>query len=288
MNKLLFSLLIGSSVLLLNSCKSDGYKKAESGLEYHFFVENSDSAKPVNGDILLLDMKYKTENDSILFDTRELTRKFKMQMKEASHKGGCIEDAFAMMRVGDSAHFLIDAENFYTITRKIDVPKGIRLGSKLKFEIKLLAIQSIKEIEKEQQQINISSEQEELKYLDHYLKITNTTVKPSPSGLYFIEQIKGTGKKAIAGKKVIVHYTGSFTDGRVFDSSLKRSQPFEFKLGVGEVIPGWDEGISKMAEGGHATLVIPSKLAYGDKGYGEIISPFTSLVFEIDLIEVKD
>jgi len=152
----------------------------------------------------------------------------------------------------------------------------------------LLAIQSIKDIEKEQQQINISSEQEELKYLDHYLKITNTIVKPTQSGLYFVEQTKGSGKKAIAGKKVIVHYTGSFTDGRVFDSSLKRSEPFEFKLGIGEVIAGWDEGISKMSEGGRATLVIPSNLAYGNKGYGKIIPPFTSLVFEIDLIEVKD
>ena len=83
------------------------------------------------------------------------------------------------------------------------------------------------------------------------------------SGLVYIEEVAGTGRAAEAGTKVSVHYTGMLDDGTVFDSSVERGQPIEFMLGVGQVIPGWDEGIALMSTGGKARLVIPSELAYG-------------------------
>lgn len=107
------------------------------------------------------------------------------------------------------------------------------------------------------------------------------------SGLDYIEIEEGTGAQAVAGKTVSVHYTGKFQDGRVFDSSVSRGEPISFKLGAGQVIKGWDEGIAMMKVGGKAQLIIPSDLAYGERGAGGVIPPNATLVFDVELVAVK-
>jgi FKBP-type peptidyl-prolyl cis-trans isomerase len=107
------------------------------------------------------------------------------------------------------------------------------------------------------------------------------------SGLEYIEVEAGTGEQAVAGKKVSVHYTGKFPDGKVFDSSISRGQPIEFQLGRGNVIKGWDEGIALMKVGGKATLTIPPQLAYGESGAGGVIPPNATLVFDVELVGIK-
>ena len=96
----------------------------------------------------------------------------------------------------------------------------------------------------------------------------------------------GDGPEAVTGKGVSVHYTGTLTNGSKFDSSLDRGQPFDFTLGAGQVIRGWDEGVVGMKVGGKRKLTIPPEMAYGERGFGNIIPPGSTLVFEIELLAV--
>ena len=107
------------------------------------------------------------------------------------------------------------------------------------------------------------------------------------SGLQYWEIKKGTGKPAQAGKKVSVHYTGWLTDGKEFDSSRDAGEPIHFTLGVGQVIKGWDEGIAGMKVGGKRQLRIPPELGYGPRGAGSAIPPNATLVFDVELMDVK-
>lgn len=112
------------------------------------------------------------------------------------------------------------------------------------------------------------------------------------SGLRYVDTVVGTGAEAVKGKSVSVHYTGWLLNqgdqkGNKFDSSVDRGEPFEFKLGAGMVIAGWDEGVAGMKIGGKRTLMIPSKLGYGARGAGGVIPPNADLMFDVELLGVK-
>jgi FKBP-type peptidyl-prolyl cis-trans isomerase FkpA len=108
----------------------------------------------------------------------------------------------------------------------------------------------------------------------------------TPSGLIIEEITLGDGDEATAGQNVTVHYTGWLTDGKKFDSSKDRDDPFEFPLGGGRVIKGWDEGVQGMKVGGTRKLTIPPNLGYGPRGAGGVIPPNATLVFEVELLGV--
>lgn len=108
----------------------------------------------------------------------------------------------------------------------------------------------------------------------------------TPSGLIIEDVIVGAGAEAAAGQDVTVHYTGWLTDGKKFDSSKDRGDPFEFPLGEGRVIKGWDEGVQGMKIGGTRKLTIPPALGYGARGAGSVIPPNATLVFEVELLGI--
>jgi FKBP-type peptidyl-prolyl cis-trans isomerase FkpA len=102
-----------------------------------------------------------------------------------------------------------------------------------------------------------------------------------------VEEIQvGSGAEAVAGKQVSVHYTGWLTNGTKFDSSVDRGRPFQFRLGAGDVIKGWDQGVAGMRIGGKRKLTIPPELGYGARGAGGVIPPNATLVFEVELLGV--
>jgi FKBP-type peptidyl-prolyl cis-trans isomerase FkpA len=117
--------------------------------------------------------------------------------------------------------------------------------------------------------------------------VSESETTRTPSGLEYADEAVGSGKEAAAGDRVSVHYTGWLQDGTKFDSSRDRGQPFEFKLGEGRVIRGWEEGVAGMKEGGRRRLVIPPELGYGARAVGGVIPANATLVFEVELLGIR-
>jgi len=112
-------------------------------------------------------------------------------------------------------------------------------------------------------------------------------VVTTDSGLQYEDLVEGTGVSPTVGQTVVVHYTGTLTDGKKFDSSRDRGQHFRFKIGVGQVISGWDEGVISMKVGGRRMLTIPANLGYGSRGAGGVIPPNATLIFDVELFGVE-
>ena len=119
------------------------------------------------------------------------------------------------------------------------------------------------------------------------LEIDSAALTKTASGLQYQDVVTGTGTEATPGKVAVVHYTGWLTDGTKFDSSRDRGEPFSFPLGGGQVIAGWDEGVAGMKVGGRRKLVIPPDLGYGAGGSPPVIPPASTLVFDVELLEVR-
>jgi peptidylprolyl isomerase len=121
------------------------------------------------------------------------------------------------------------------------------------------------------------------KEIDHM----DEAVVQTASGLGYVDLVEGQGAKPAAGDSVSVHYTGWLKDGTKFDSSRDRGSPFEFSIGRGRVIRGWDEGVGTMRVGGKRKLIVPAHLGYGERGAGGVIPPGATLIFEVELLGIS-
>jgi len=275
-------------IVLLASCqnKKEKWQLHEKGFEYIIHQHKKEAKKPKVGDILVLNLSYYTENDSLIFSSNELNTPFRMKLKKTKPTGETIDDALAMMSIGDSMSFKINANLFYTVTRKQKAPKWVKMNDKFIFHVRLKNVFDYNKYLKSKEKKEQHSAKQERKELQKYLELGNITVDTTKSGLYYIEEIKGNGTKAEKGDSVWLNYIGTFLSGEPFSNSYKTGRPFAFVLGKDDVIQGFTEGVSMMKEQGRATLIIPSKLAYGTKG-NHIIPPYTALVFDIELVKVK-
>lgn len=276
---LMLSLLTGCS----NAPK--GYQATDNGLYYRLFTNNG-GENPQIGDLLELTMSCSV-NDTVVI--LPLTKNI-IPMAEPSFWSDFVE-GFSMMHKGDSASFIVDIDSsFVNLFGYNTLPPQFSSTDIMRFEVRLddfypeseFRFRMIENIKK-----NYPAETEKaVSELNAYLEKNGVVAQPTSTGLYYVKTQDGTGEKPSKGSTVKAHYTGYLLDGTVFDTSIERGEPIEFVLGVGQVIPGWDEGIAMMSKGEKAVLYIPYYLAYGDRDLG-VIPPFSNLVFEVELIDFK-
>ena len=284
--KSLFLVLV---VFCFSSCDffSDypGYSKMKSGIYYKLikFGETSEKAKP--GDYMTVDIVYKTITDSIFFEGRR-----KLQITEPSFLGA-IDECFLMLAADEKASFIISANDFFKKTLETTLPAFIIEGDPMKVDIDVVDIQTEEEYFMEKEAflhwIEDFGDYEKV-ILRQYIDQKKVNIEPTESGLYHITLKEGSGEKVFIGDTVTVHYEGKFLNGKFFDSTKRRNSPFQFVYGrKWQVIEGMEEAIGRMVEGERALFILPSQIGFGETGSSTgIIPPYTSTLFEVELLEV--
>lgn len=286
------------ALALTFGCKKSrypGYESTKDGL--YFKIERGGSSKelPKEGDVLTLEMSYYLhDNDSILFDGKSFAQPIELPVQSPLFKGDINEGLF-MITEGDKASFIVKADSFLIHNVGMtQMPPFIKPESMLRFEMKILKHKTQEEymqeakLRQEQQQLLLQDfKVKETPEREEYLKNNKITVKPTAEGLYFTLIKKGNGPKVETGDLVSAHYTGYFLNGDIFDSSENSPSPFQFIAGKGDVIKGWDLAVVMMRKGDKAKIVIPSDLAYGESRPDFPIPPYSSLVFDIEIVDVE-
>jgi FKBP-type peptidyl-prolyl cis-trans isomerase FkpA len=295
------------------------YKKINSDLQYALIVDKPTSPKPKEGDMVRLHMM-STCNNRVLYNTRNTNKNqpAEFSVNKPAFNADIIS-AIQMMTPGDSMICLVDANQMFANTKN-KMPDFIKPGDKIQYFIKLVSIKTKEQFQKENQakmakqqaemnkkmQVQMTKQQKEQQakqrkdsirlvgeedaMLKEYFAKNNLNPKKTYSGMYYNLIEKGIGDMPLRGDTMVMNYSGRLLDGTPFDSNVDTSfhhvAPFEFPLGQGKVINGWDEGIAILPQGSKATLYIPSRLAYGPNARPSI--PANSiLIFDVELKNIK-
>ena len=282
--------------IVLTSCWSDskykGYSQTDSGLYYKLQVIGDGKRKPSIGDFLQLIITYKTEKDSIFMDTYS-TNDIGMVILPFNHSSfeGSFEEGLSTMNEGDSVSFIVDANNLFTRFFKAKLPLFLNLGSVVKMDVKLHKIMNTAEYEAELKRYSSLIEDrdiEEQRKISLFIDTSKVSYTLLDNGMYYLPIKQGSGETSKRGDVVKMNYSGSFLNGKVFESTYDRAQPMEYAYGEqGQVIKGLEKAISLMNEGSKAKFIIPSHLAYGEEGSSTgIIPPYTTVIYEIELLNL--
>lgn len=291
-------------LLCIVSCnrgpKSDleGFKKTESGLHYKFEVENKNAQQVQMGDMIIGHMVLRLENDTLFTSPEESCNI--LTVNEPMFAGD-ITEGLLMMHNGDKAIFAVDADAMAEKLEPSQMPVNYASGQKMKlyYEITITDIKTAAQLAEDKAKFENSVEKlaaDEKSAIEAYVNDNAIKETPREDGLYVIVKKKGNGTKVSAGKSVRIEYTGKLLNGKIFDSSnkdvakengLEPHDALEYVVGEASLIRGWEEGILNMPQGTQLTLLIPSELAYGTKGSGDAIPPYSPLLFDITIVSVK-
>ena len=277
--------IIASLVVLFSAC-NNRVEVTKTGLKYQIH-SNNEGKKGKIGDIVTFHLLLKTNRDSTLRDTHKEGRPLQIMLQTPPFKGS-FEEGLAMLTKGDSASFFVNSDSLFSKMGG-QIPPYITKGSDVTFVVKILSIQNEQDFNKDAAAIRKKQLDIDQKIIEDYIAKNNLKTTKTASGLHYITTAAGSGPNIAAGNTVSVLYAGKLLNGTVFDSSEKQGgKPSEFQIGVGMVIPGWDEGILTMKNGGKSTFIIPSSLAYGEQGSAGVIPPNSVLLFDVELKGVKN
>lgn len=300
MNKLTSALLpitliglISSNQLLAQTGKTskDGYVQMEAGMEYKIVDDVPGDVYPTYGDYMELHLNT-VADDSVIFDTRAAMGEDKpapLQLQKSQFAGDLMV-ALQKFTAGDSAIVRISVDSLIAAGAPKAPWMKEGVNQKLTYHVKIVTV-TPQAVKQKQDRENAAKQIEiDDKLIKDYLAKKKVNAQKTESGLYYKITKKGTGENATARTKVSVNYTGMLLNGEKFDSNVdpqfSHVQPFEFMLGTGSVIKGWDEGIALLNKGAKATLYIPSNLAYGTNSPSPKIPANSVLIFEVELVDV--
>ncbi len=278
------------TVLLLTACsqnsKYPGFSRGKEGVYFQLHKLGESNRKAMFSDYITADIQYATMDDSVFFEGRR-----KLQLNRSKAKGS-VEACFRMLAQDESATFIISADEFFTKTLATSLPEYLAQGDMMKIKLDIIEIQTQQEYNREKEAflnwIEDFGDYEKV-ILQQFLREEELPVQPTKSGLYYFCLKEGTGRKVQKGDTVTVNYEGRFLNGKFFDSTVRRKQPFQFVYGTEwQVVAGMEEAIGMMKEGEKSLFILPSNLAFGTEGSSTgIIPPFTSLIFEVEIIAIN-
>lgn len=278
------------AVCLLSSCQNEpayqGYTESNSGVFYKLHSFGSSQRQVQPGNYITADIVYQTMNDSIFFTGRRTVKVTKPAYQ------GSIDDCFLMLSKGEEATFILPADPFFKHTLETALPGFINQQDSIKVTVDLIDVQTGEEFIKEKEAflnwIEDFGDYEKV-MLQQFLEQQQIDQQQTDSGLYHITLQEGEGPAVEEGDTVLVHYEGKFLNGKFFDSTKQRKQPFEFVYGHEmQVIKGMEKVIGKMREGEKALAILTSDVAFGKTGSSTgIIPPYTSVIYEVTLLDVR-
>jgi FKBP-type peptidyl-prolyl cis-trans isomerase len=287
------------AVGLLFSCSKGTKMKTDPGFEYILYTE-SKGPRIQAGDYVTIEMVYKNDKDSILFDSRQNGKPMRFKLETIPFHGS-YEEGLTYLAANDSARFFVPADSLYRYLFRsrtgeaISQEKtGLTPGKFLTFDIKVIKVQTEVEAEEEMQLMISQKLKQEKIDMAGYIQRKNIQAEPDSSGYYLFIRSKGKGPAIDSGKVVIVEYEGRFLNDSVFDGTQKAGKQYRFISGAKQVIPGWERVMKFLHGGDKITLLLPSTLAYGEAGIKNgqtgdyIVPPVTPLVFDIDIISVEE
>lgn len=295
-------LFLAAAAIGLASCNS-GFKKGEGGMVYNIH-EDKDGPTIQPGDFAALNLVVKNDADSVLFNSYDNGQPQPVLAQKPQYKGDMYA-ALALLSEGDSATVKVNADSLFKASGQR--PPNFK-GKSIIYDIKIVKViqkgklsdmmfqNRVADYFKKQAAVFKAAEPGKIqKYIsDKGLKLSKT-----PSGLYYQITQPGSGPNVAKGDTAVVNYTGSMLNGQVFDTSVKdiaqknkkifnpmrNYEPIKIAVGGGMVIPGWDEGLQLLNKGAKVTLIIPSSLAYGERGM-QPIGPYTPITFDIELVNI--
>jgi len=249
-------------------------------------------------DVVTFQVIQKTEKDSVLFSTYMQGREVKIQVQPCQNAGDLM-DVLPLLATKDSALVKVPTDSIFK-GHEDQRPAFLPKGSNLVFNIKIDRIQSLQQAIDEKNAALEKLKTDEIAASNKYVTDHKLLVKTTPDGLKYLIIQPSLKHKPLAGDTLLVNYTGKTLDGKVFDSSIeadaqkaelnqpgRKYEPLEVIVGTGAVIKGWDEGLLLLNEGSKAEFIIPSSLGYGAEGAGADIAPYSTLVFDVELVKIK-
>jgi FKBP-type peptidyl-prolyl cis-trans isomerase FkpA len=276
----------GLLAVVAAGCGHSDYKKTSTGLVYDI-VKDGKGEPFKHSEFVKLHYKFVLNDDSVLQSTFGYMPGY-VPVDTTNLKTHSFVDILPLLRVGDST---IVVSYIDTLRKMGQIPPTDTLfkpGSTVKAYVKVL--QRFKDegaVQADFQQEQEKETQREIAGLSKYLTDKKIAVQKSPKGVFVQMKTPGNGSQVVDGKQVAVLYKGVTQGGNFFDSS-RNGQPIELVVGAGQVIPGWDDGLKLLKQGSKATLYIPSMLAYGPRPQTPAIKPFENLVFDVEVVSVKD